>query len=144
MLTKSGLHAIRAMAVLGKLSEGEYAGANRVAKEIEAPPNYLGKLLQTLARAGLVESQKGLGGGFRLARDSRKITLLDVVEPIEHLQRWTQCVLGRHECSDENPCVVHEPWKKVRCSYLGLLERTTVAALVKSGEPEQLTATKGR
>src|SRR5262245_45264992 len=102
MLTKTGMHAIRAMVALAKLPDGAYTGAVRVAKEIDAPQNYLGKLLKLLAREGLVESQKGLGGGFRLARDARAITLLDVVEPIEHLSRWAGCILGRPECSDES------------------------------------------
>lgn len=135
MLTRTGLHAIRAMAALGKLPAGEYAGANRVAAEIEAPPNYLGKLLQTLARVGLVESQKGAGGGFRLARPAREITLFDIVDPLEDFGRWSTCVLGRSECSDAHPCVVHDRWKKVRTDYLNLLSRTTIADLVRSGEP---------
>lgn len=138
MLTRTGLHAIRAMAVLGRLPAGTYAGAGHVAAEIGAPPNYLGKMLQSLARLGLVESQKGLGGGFRLAKPPREITLFDVVDPSEDFSRWSGCVLGRAECSDSNPCVVHERWKKVRTDYLNLLMRTTIADLVKSGEPALL------
>jgi Rrf2 family protein len=135
MMTKTGLHAIRAMAVLAKFADKGYVGANRVAEEINAPPNYLGKLLQSLARESLVESQKGIGGGFRLARDPNRITLYDVIDPIEHLGRWTGCVLGWRECSDEHPCAVHERWKKVRADYLALLQRTTIADLVRNGEP---------
>jgi Rrf2 family protein len=140
MLTKSGLHAIRAMAVLAKLAPNEYAGANRIAEEIGAPPNYLGKLLQMLAREKLVVSQKGIGGGFRLAQNPKRITLLDIVEPIEHIGRWTGCVLGWHECSDADPCAVHDRWKKVRGDYLALLQRTTIADLVRAGEPAVLSA----
>jgi len=126
------------MAVLGRLPTGTYAGAGHVAAEIGAPPNYLGKMLQSLARLGLVESQKGLGGGFRLAKSPREITLFDVVDPSEDFGRWSGCVLGRAECSDLNPCVVHERWKKVRTDYLNLLKRTTIADLVKAGEPALL------
>lgn len=140
MITKTGLHAVRAMAVLAKLPDGVYAGAAHVAREISAPPNYLGKLLQNLAREGLVESQKGLGGGFRLARAARDITLLDVVEPIEHLGRWSGCILGRAECSEADPCVVHHKWKAVRDAYLRLLRGTTLANLVRHGEPALLGA----
>jgi len=135
MMTKTGLHAIRAMAVLAKLQDKGFVGANRIAEEISAPPNYLGKLLQTLAKESLVVSQKGIGGGFRLAREPRQITLFDVIDPIEHLGRWTGCALGWRECSDEHPCAVHERWKRVRADYLALLQRTTIADLVKNGEP---------
>ncbi len=135
MLSKTGLHAVRAMVALAKLPDGVYAGAARVAQDIGAPQNYLGKLLKTLAGEGLVESQKGLGGGFRLARDARDICLLDVVEPIEHVSRWSGCILGRSECSEADPCAMHERWKAVRDAYLRMLRRTTLAELVARGEP---------
>src|SRR5262245_52634480 len=114
MLSKTGLHAVRAMVALARLPEGAYAGAASVANDIDAPQNYLGKLLRNLAEQGLLESQKGLGGGFRLARDAREITLFDVVEPIEHLDRWSGCILGLSACSDAEPCALHERWKAVR------------------------------
>ena len=120
---------------MAKLSDGAYAGAARIAHEIGAPQNYLGKLLKSLAEEGLVQSQKGLGGGFRLARDPQAISLLDVVEPIEHISRWSGCILGRPECSEANACAIHDRWKAVRDAYLRMLQRTTLAELVAKGEP---------
>jgi Rrf2 family protein len=100
MISKTGLHAIRALSALAELPAGSYAGAGAIADKVNAPRNYLGKLLQNLAREGLVVSQKGLNGGFRLARDPKTITLLDVVEPIEHVSRWSECFLGKKVCED--------------------------------------------
>jgi Rrf2 family protein len=134
MLSKTGLHAVRAMVALARLPEGAYAGASRIAQEIGAPQNYLGKLLKALAAEGLVESQKGLGGGFRLVRDPKEISLLDVVEPIEHVSRWSGCILGWPECSENDPCAIHNRWKAVRSAYLQMLQRTTIAELVAKGE----------
>jgi Rrf2 family protein len=138
MLSKTGLHAVRALVALARLPTGAYAGAARIAQEIGAPQNYLGKLLQSLAEEGLVESQKGLGGGFRLARDPKQISLLDIVEPIEHVSRWSGCILGRTECSEAHPCAIHNNWKSVRCAYLNMLQRTTIAELVAKGELEAI------
>src|SRR6516162_6777710 len=135
MLSKTGLHAVRALVVLGKLPDGSYAGAARIAQEIGAPQNYLGKLLKTLAEEGLVKSQKGLGGGFRLARAPEEIALIDVIEPIEHISRWSGCILGRPECSEIDSCAIHNRWKAVRDAYLRMLQRTTIAELVAKGEP---------
>jgi Rrf2 family protein len=123
------------MVALARLPDGVYAGAARIAQEIGAPQNYLGKLLKALAEEGLAESQKGLGGGFRLARDPREISLLDVVEPIERISRWSGCILGRPECSETDPCAIHNRWKAVRDAYLRMLQRTTLAELVAKGEP---------
>jgi Rrf2 family protein len=136
VITKTGLHAVRAMVALARLPEGAYAGAVNVARAIRAPQNYLGKLLQTLAREGLVQSQKGLGGGFRLARDPRSISLFDVVEPIEQISRWSGCILGHPQCADDVPCAIHDRWKGVRNASLRLLQRTTIADLAANGELE--------
>src|SRR5262249_32893696 len=135
MLSKTGLHAVRALVALARLPEGSYAGAARIAQDIGAPPNYLGKLLKALAEEGLVESQKGLGGGFRLVRDPKQISLFDAVEPLEHMSGWSACILGRPECSEVDPCAIHDRWKAVREAYLRMLQRTTLAELVAKGEP---------
>jgi Rrf2 family protein len=135
MLSKTGLHAVRALVALARLPVGAFAGAVHIAQEIGAPQNYLGKLLKALAEQGLVESQKGLGGGFRLRRDPKHISLLDVVEPIEHISRWSGCILGRPACSEAEPCAIHDRWKAVRDAYLRMLQRTTLAELVAKGEP---------
>jgi Rrf2 family protein len=127
MFTKTGIHAVRALAELARLPEGQFAGAAAIARTIDAPPNYLSKLLQTLAQAGLVESQKGLGGGFRLARPPAQITLRDAVEPFEHIDRWTGCILGNSQCSEADPCPLHQQWKAARAPYLQFLEQTTLA-----------------
>ncbi len=138
MITKTGLHAVRAMVALAQLPQDTYAGAATIAREIKAPQNYLAKLLQTLSREGLVQSQKGLGGGFRLARLPKEISLFDIVEPFEQVSRWSGCILGHPTCSDEAPCAIHDRWKQVRGAYLRLLTRTTVADLVTKGELEQM------
>ena len=129
MLSKSGLHAVRALVILAELPAGQYQGAGAIATRTGAPRNYLGKILHLLSRRRLVESQKGLGGGFRLARDPRSISLYDIVEAIEDVSRWKECILGRPTCSDENPCQVHDRWGPVRDAYLGLLRNTKIVDL---------------
>jgi Rrf2 family transcriptional regulator, iron-sulfur cluster assembly transcription factor len=133
MITKTGIHALRALAALTALPEGQYAGAGDIADEIGAPRNYLGKLLKTLADEGLLISQKGKGGGFRLARDASKISLYDVMNPIEHVNRWTNCLLGHGECSAQSPCALHNRWGQVRDAYLKFLRDTTVADVTIQG-----------
>jgi Rrf2 family protein len=129
VITKTAVHALTALSVLAELPPGKYAGAAEIAAGIGAPPNYLGKLLKSLADEGLLDSQKGKGGGFRLNRDPKAISLLDVMEPLERVSRWNGCFLGRKRCSDKTPCPVHARWKKVRDTYLEFLEETTVAEL---------------
>ena len=127
MITRSGIHALKALAVLAEQAEGSYTGASAIAEQISAPRNYLGKLLQTLAREHLVEGQKGLNGGFRLARPASAIRLVDVIEPIENVSRWSECFLGRQRCSDDHACSLHLKWAQIRDQYLEFLQSTTIA-----------------
>lgn len=130
MITKTGIHAVRALAALALLPDGSRLGSALLAEKIGAPPNYLGKLLQTLARHGIVESQKGSGGGFRLAREPHRIRLLDVLESIEQApSRWDDCFLGQATCSPDDPCAVHDRWAPLRDDYIALLSDTTIADL---------------
>lgn len=129
MISKTAIHAAQALTVLARLQPGEFAGAVNIAREIGAPQNYLGKLLKTLAETGLLESQKGFGGGFRLAREAKKISLYEVIEPIENLSRWSDCFLRGGHCTSGKPCAVHTRWKKVREEYLQFLHQTTLGDL---------------
>ena len=117
------------MAVLAALPEGAYVGAAHVARKIKAPQNYLSKLLQTLSRQGLVVSQKGLHGGFRLAYAPEEMTLLEVLDPIDRVSDWNGCFLGKQRCSSRNPCAVHRKWEKVRDQYFDFLSNTTIAEI---------------
>jgi len=127
MISKSAVHAVNALAVLAGLAPGAYLGTAKVAQRIEAPRNYLGKLLKTLAEHGLLDSQKGKGGGFRLARPPEHISLYDVMEPIEHVSRWDGCFLGQSRCSPDGPCSMHTRWREVRNTFLQFLRQTTLA-----------------
>ncbi len=138
MLSKTALHALRAMTALAELPENSYAGVADIAAAIRAPRNYLGKLLQSLAEAGLVESQKGKGGGFRLARQPATIAVFDVVEPIDHVSRWQGCFMGRSQCSSQNACVVHDRWQAVRDAYLAFLRGTNLEDLARQPAREFL------
>jgi Rrf2 family protein len=135
MISKTGVHALRALSALTKLSNGNYAGSGEVAQAIGAPRNYLGKLLKTLSHEGLVESQKGKGGGFRLSRDPATITLLDVMEPVARVGRWKGCFVGQTGCSADTPCALHAHWSKVRDAYFQFLQETTVADIATQFVP---------
>lgn len=127
MLSKTAMQAIQALVVLAGLPHGEYAGAVSIARRIRAPRNYLGKLLRQMGENGFVESQKGLGGGFRLARKPDGITLFEVVESMENVGRWSECVLGQSICSDESRCRLHNDWKEVRDRYLKFLRGINIS-----------------
>jgi Rrf2 family protein len=131
MISKTGIHATLALAFLAQLEPGRFAGAAQIAEAVGAPRNYLGKLLKQLAETGLLESQKGFGGGFRLSRAADKITVYDILEPIERVSKWNGCFLGKARCTDNSPCSVHRRWSKIREDYLSFLKETTIADVAR-------------
>ncbi|MBL7648029.1 MAG: Rrf2 family transcriptional regulator [Candidatus Hydrogenedentes bacterium] len=130
MISKTALHTLKAVVLLAE-RPGEYQGAAHIAEQIGAPQNYLGKLLQGLVQTGIVHSQKGMGGGFCLARKPEEVTLFDVVDPIDHATRWEGCFMGKETCDAANPCAVHFQWAAVRQAYLKMLKEATLADIVE-------------
>jgi Rrf2 family protein len=122
------------MVVLASQKNGDYCGTGSIANVTKAPRNYLGKLLFTLCRRGLVDSQQGVGGGYRLSRSPDQISLYDVVEAIEDVTRWNECAFGGKACSDDSPCAIHTRWGQVRDAYLSMLKNTSVAELAVSSK----------
>jgi len=140
VISKTEVHALTALAALARLPSGGYAGAAEIARIIGAPRNYLGKLLKALGDEGLVESQRGKGGGFRLTRNPASISLLEVMEPVGRVSRMAGCFLGRPQCSDSEPCAVHDQWIKTRTAYFEFLSGMTVADLAREVLPRQVAA----
>jgi Rrf2 family protein len=120
-------YAIRALSYLARSSSGTPAQGQEIAKEEGIPGPILGKVLQELVRKGLLESRRGPGGGFRLARRPQLITLRDVVAAMDGLDQFLECAVGLENCSDESPCPLHDTWKGLRTQLMNYLEQTTLA-----------------
>jgi len=119
-------YAIRAITFLARYPGGAAPGTV-IAEGEGLPAPVLGKVLQELARKGLLESRRGPGGGFRLARKPQLITLRDVVAAIDGLDQFAECAVGLEGCSDQSPCPLHDTWKALRAQLMRYLEVTTLA-----------------
>jgi Rrf2 family protein len=91
------------------------------------PASYLSKILLVLNRAGLIEATRGTGGGYRLSRPAEEITLWEIVDPVDDVGRLEECIMGLNECSEQNPCSMHDWWKRVRDDYVAMLRRTKLS-----------------
>jgi len=93
MLSKTAEYALRGVVRLARES-GANLTTEELAHDTGIPAGYLSKVLQALARKGLVISRKGLGGGFRLARKPEAISVLEVVNAVDPIQHVRTCPLG--------------------------------------------------
>jgi Rrf2 family protein len=88
------------------------------------------KVLQALAKDGILDSRKGPGGGFRMVHPASEISLWRIVTAIEGSPPLLDCVGGFEECSELNPCPLHEKWKVVKAELVSFLEETSLKDIV--------------
>ena len=124
----STTHALRAMAWLAA-HPGEDAVLGRdLARKLKIPPDYLSKVLATLARSGVLHAVRGAKGGYRLARAPERIKLVEVVSPFEGKRARSGCLLHPDRpCRDSGACSAHGSWGGVNQAYRDFLDRPTVA-----------------
>jgi Rrf2 family iron-sulfur cluster assembly transcriptional regulator len=130
MISRSSEYAIRALTFLAKQGGQRFHLARDMAEALGIPAPFLGKVLQPLVTRGVLDSQRGRSGGFKLARASGEITLLHIVETQENLDHLHHCILGQAECTDERPCPLHDYWKATSRDFLHMLTGTTLQDLV--------------
>lgn len=98
-----------------------------IAEAADIPAPYLAKIINTLARKGIVSTQRGIGGGVVLALDPTKLTLFDLAMALDDPIVQQKCMLGTAECSDERACPAHKFWTAHRNRELEFLKTTTIA-----------------
>lgn len=133
MLSQTGLYALQSLLHLAEQDEGAHVPAAVMARELRIPATYLAKVLQRLAREGILDSTRGARGGYRLAVDPARLTVADAVAPFQELRSPDTCLLGG-PCSEEHPCSAHARREAWNAAALRILEQTTLADLL-SGAP---------
>jgi len=125
-------YAIRAMTYIAGFEPGTRLLARDISAHEKIPGPFLGKIFQTLVRAGLLKSSKGPGGGFALAHDPTTISLLDIYRAIDGTTYLEACAVGLARCSDDMPCPLHERWKPIRERIRNYLEATSLADMASA------------
>lgn len=123
--------------ILGSLPTGVAMPGHRLAEFHEVPPDYLGKQLQSLRKAGIVESTPGRRGGFRLGRPAADISLLDIVTAIEGHEPAFRCTEIRQRGPSAvgrkhyvRPCGIARAMWRAEEKWRAELERVSIADLV--------------
>ncbi|MEM6257855.1 MAG: Rrf2 family transcriptional regulator [Planctomycetota bacterium] len=119
-------YALRAMSRLSAMREQGYASIAEICEGTDLPSHFIAKIFQDLTRAGLLASAKGRGGGFALKRNAGEIALYDIVEVVDGVKQYTNCVVGLSKCDDMQPCAQHECVKPIRRQILSYLKNTTL------------------
>jgi Rrf2 family protein len=137
-LTKKADYALMAMKHLAEHSSQTSRSAKDVADAFGIPPEALAKILQRLAKAGLLHSQHGINGGYMLARPAHTISAFEVIQAIDGPLFITSCVTVRGECDQTDRCNIREPLRKVNESIEAVLRRIKISHMRE--EPEESSA----
>lgn len=133
-LSKRTDYGLMAMRHLALLPRGACGSAREIARAHGIPPALMAKLLQRLARRGLVASRHGTKGGYRMARPAAFISLREVIEAIEGPMAVVECLDPcRGRCDQDGRCTVKAPLHLVQRRIADLLARTWVSELTESG-----------
>jgi FeS assembly SUF system regulator len=116
---------------------GDARAARDVAETTHIPQPTVSKVLKLLARAGLVESERGKNGGYRLARAPGAISVADIVDAVEGPIAVTECstAAGRGSCELEGHCPVESNWGRINEAIHQVLKGITLADMVRPNLP---------
>jgi Rrf2 family protein len=132
-LSLRGEYALRALLVLGLNYGDSVVRIQTISEHQNIPKRFLEQILNDLKSAGIVQSRRGVAGGYRLAKKPQDITLATVVRHIEGALAPVTCVSERFyekcSCPDESRCAIRSVMKEIREAVVKIAERVTVAEM---------------
>ena len=151
-LTKKADYGLMALKYLAEQAEVRPAAqsdkniaqsAKDIAEAYHIPPQLLAKILQTLAKAGLLVSHAGTNGGYSLAKTAKDISAFEVIRAIDGPLFITSCITIHGVCDLTSTCTIKEPLRKVNDSIKELLSGISIADLTEPVEPNAAAALAG-
>ena len=136
-LSKKTDYALLALQYLAMESRSGVASARAISERFDIPVELLAKVLQRLARHGLVAAQKGVRGGYHLARHSAAISVAEVVFAVDGPLTLTACSPADARCDQFVTCTVRDPLWRVRDRILAVLRALSVADMIAEADGER-------
>ncbi len=142
-LTTKGRYAVTAMLDLAIHATESPVPLAEISQRQGISLSYLEQLFSRLRRQGLVDSARGPGGGYRLARPAREIAVVDVINAIDENVNVTRCG-GKGDCQDGEPCLTHELWCDLSKQIHDFLAGIDLAQLVERRTIQEISLRQER
>ena len=140
-LSVRGEYALRALLVLGLNYDHPVVRIQTISDQQNIPKRFLEQILNDLKSAGVVQSRRGVAGGYRLARRPEEISLAVIIRHIEGALAPVSCVSEKFyekcSCPDESRCAIRSVMKEVREAVVRIAERLTIADLCERSKTLQ-------
>lgn len=131
VITRATEYAVRTVIFLAQQPKDDIVLKKDICRTQEVTPAFLTKILQPLIKAGIVSSQRGVGGGFLLAKDPSEITMLDILQAEEGKLKLNHCLVDSTVCSRDAYCSAHEVWDEAQRQMAKVLQDKSIADLVQ-------------
>jgi Rrf2 family protein len=139
-LSKKADYGLIAVKHLATHRNGHACSANEISEEYGISTTLMAKVLQKLARQGLVAATHGSSGGYQLAKEPGQISALDVISAIDGPVLITSCVTSHGNCDATDKCSVREPLRRVNESILHVLSAVTISQMSEDPQEPALVA----
>lgn len=133
-LSRLADYGVLLMAHLAGAASGAH-NARELAEETGLPLPVVSKVLKTLAREGLLDSQRGPRGGYALARPPVAISVTEIIAALEGPIGLTECTVHPGVCAQESTCYTRDPWQRINAVVRDALSRITLAELATPTGP---------
>jgi Rrf2 family protein len=130
-LTKKADYGLMALKFLAEHPHDTSLSARDIAEAYHIPPQLLAKILQRLAKVGILQSHAGMSGGYSLIRNPREISAFEVIHAIDGPLFITSCGPSHSGCDLTDSCTIKEPLARVNDSISGLLRSISIADLAE-------------
>ena len=141
-LTTKGRFAVTAMLDLALNADQGPVSLAGISGRQKISLSYLEQLFGKLRRRMIVESVRGPGGGYNLARDASEVSVADIVRAVEEPIDSTQCG-GRENCHDSHRCMTHDLWEDLNSTVYGFLDGVTLSQLVDKQRTKPVSIVRG-
>jgi Rrf2 family protein len=129
-ITSKSRYALKIMMDLALHASFSHTHRQDIVRRQGIPPDYLDQIMMRLRRGELIESIRGRGGGYRLARPAHQISVWDIFSVVEDSMIPAQCVEGQHTCDFEVACMTRDAWQTIYQSIRSNLQKMSLAQLL--------------
>ena len=141
-LSKKADYALMAMKHLALRADGASSSAREIAEQYDIPVELMAKVLQKLARRGLLVSQQGTRGGYLLARPSTEISVADVIQAVDGPLAVTACSADEENCDQFSKCNIRDPLWRIKDRIYAALSACSVYEMASEGVAESVVLTR--
>ncbi len=129
-ITKASDYALRVVGFFAASERDRYYMRNELSERCNIPDSFLGKILQLLVKADILDSERGKKGGFKLNKDPEEITLYDIIAAVEGDIVLNDCLVDDNVCRVNGQCKIHSILEQVRCNLVQDLKKYKVLDIV--------------